>query len=124
MPLFVPHNKQNKSHIEHKVISKRDEEKNKNIFNEQHKVREMLNRNLQYRNDFLRSQRILNYQYEKNRLIGLEAKVIGNLRYYAPPIRNDEYPDSTNRLEQLEKKMSQDLIKKVDPICTIHDIIN
>ena len=101
IPSLKPFNKQNKSHIEHKVITKRDEERIKNIISEQPKMRKMLNENLQYRNDFLRSQRIMNFQFEKNKLIALEAKVVPNLRYYAPPIKLDDYPDAPNRLQQL-----------------------
>ena len=71
----------------------------------------MLVENLQYRNDFLRSQRIMNFQFEKNKL-ALEAKANPNLRYYAPPIKLDDYPDAPNRLEQSEKKMKEDLIRK------------
>ena len=72
----------------------------------------MLNKSLQYRNDFLRSQRILNFQFEK---IALEAKVAQNLKFYAPPIKLDDYPDVPNRLEQLERKMKEDLISKSGP---------
>ena len=115
IPRFKPFNKQNKSHVEHKVITKRDEERIKNIMNEQPKVRKLLIENSQYRNDFLRSQRIMNFQFEKNRLIALEAQVIPNLRYYAPPIKLDDYPDAPNRLEQLERKMKEDLISKSGP---------
>ena len=107
IPRLKPFNKQSKSHVEHKVITKRDEERIKHIINEQPKVRNMLIENLQYRNDFLRSQRIMNFQFEKNRLIALEAQVIPNLRYYAPPIKLDDYPDAPNRLEQLERKMKE-----------------
>jgi hypothetical protein len=115
IPLLKPPNKKSKTHIEHQVISKRDEERIKNIHNEQHKIRDMLNKSLQYRNDFLRSQRILNFQYEKSKLIALENKVVPNLRYWAPPIRNDDYPDAKDRLEQLELKMKDDLIKRSGP---------
>ena len=83
--------------------------------NEQHKIRDMLNNSLQYRNDFLRSQRILNFQFEKSRLIALENKVIPNLRYWAPPIRNDDYPNAKDKLEQLEFKMEDDLIRRSGP---------
>jgi len=71
VPMFKPHTQKRKNKIEHQIMSKRDEERIKNVLNEQHKVREMLNRNLAYRNDFSRSQRILNYQAEKSRLQGL-----------------------------------------------------
>jgi len=95
--------------VEHKVISKRDEERIKHVLNEQHKVREMLNRSLEYRNSFLRSQRIANYQAEKSRLLGYESKVIGNIRFYAPPVGIDSFADSKNRLEQIERTMDADL---------------
>jgi hypothetical protein len=108
VPMFTPPPLKRSNHVEHKVISKRDEERIKNVLNEQHKVREMLNRNLEYRNSFLRSQRIVNYQAEKSRLQGLESKVIGNLRYYAPPVKIDEFADSESRLQQIEKKMNAD----------------
>ena len=49
VPMFTPHALKRKTNVEHKVISKRDEERIKNVLNEQHKVREMLNRNLAYR---------------------------------------------------------------------------
>ena len=52
----------------------------------------------------------MNFQFEKNRLIALEAQVIPNLRYYAPPIKLDDYPDAPNRLVQLERNMKEDLI--------------
>lgn len=115
IPMFTPHSLKRKTHVEHKVISKRDEERIKNVLNEQHKVRDMLNRNLAYRNDFLRSQRIMNFQAEKSRLQGLESTVIGNLRYYAPPVQIDDFPDAANRLDQLERKMNQDLIHRSGP---------
>ena len=108
VPMFTPPPLKRRTNAEHRVISKRDEERIKNVLNEQHKVREMLNRNLEYRNSFLRSQRIVNYQAEKSRLQGLESKVIGNLRYYAPPVKIDEFADSESRLQQIEKKMNAD----------------
>ena len=40
-------------------FSKRDKEKVKNMIKEQLKIRDMINTNLKYRNDFLRSQRIM-----------------------------------------------------------------
>jgi hypothetical protein len=113
--MFTPHSLKRKTNVEHKVISKRDEERIKNVLNEQHKVRDMLNRNLAYRNDFLRSQRIMNYQAEKSRLQSLERPVIGNLRYYAPPVKIDDFPDAASRLDQLERKMNQDLIHRSGP---------
>ena len=91
------------------MISKRDEERIKNVLKEQHEVREMLNRNLEYRNSFLRSQRIMNYQAEKSRLLGLESRVIGSIRYYAPPVKISEFANSQNRLEQIERQMNEDL---------------
>ena len=115
IPMFTPHSLKRQTNVEHKVISKRDEERIKNELNEQHKVRDMLNRNLAYRNDFLRSQRIMNYQAEKSRLQGLESRVIGGLRYYAPPVKIDDFPDAENRLVQLERKMNQDLIHRSGP---------
>ena len=115
VPMFTPHSLKRNNHVEHKVISKRDEERIKNMLNEQHKVRDMVNRNLQYRNDFLRSQRIINYQAEKSRLQGLEAGVIGNLRYYAPPVKIDDFSHAAHRLDQLEKKMNQDMIHRGGP---------
>lgn len=118
--LFKPHALKSKSNIEHKVISKRDEEKIKNIIKEQPKVREMINTSLQHRNDFLRSQKIINYQYEKSRLQGLESRVVGNLRYYAPPIKIDDFPTNANdpeynRMKQLDRIMDQELIKHKGP---------
>ena len=110
--MVKPPNKKRKSHIEHQVISKRDEERIKNIHNEQLKIRDMLSKSLQYRNDFLRSQRILNFQYEKSRLIALENKVIPILGYWVPSIRNYDYPDAKDKLEQKELKMKDDLIRK------------
>ena len=70
----------------------------------------MLNKNLQYRNDFLRSQRIINYNYEKSRLIGLENNVIRGLRFYAPPVKLDDFADSQDRKQQLDRKMEQEFI--------------
>jgi len=113
--MFTPHSLKRKTHVEHKVISKRDEERIKNISREEPKVREMLNRNIEYRDNFLRSQRIMNYQAEKSRLIGVESNIIGNLRFYAPPVGLDDYPDSKDRLDQLEKKMKIDMIHKNSP---------
>jgi hypothetical protein len=115
VPMLTPNTMKKKTHMEHKVISKRDEERIKNIHNEQHKVIEMLNRNLEYRNNFLRSQRIMNYNAEKSRLIGLESQIIGNLRYYAPPVGLDDFPKSKNRLDQLEKKMDADILDPKGP---------
>ena len=87
VPMFTPHSLKRKTQIEHKVISKRDEEKIKNIRREESKVREMLNQNIEFRNDFLQSQRSMNYQAEKSRLIGVESQIIGNPRCYAPPVK-------------------------------------
>jgi hypothetical protein len=109
VPMFTPPPLKRRTNAEHKVISKRDEEKLKNVMNEQHKVREMLNRNLEYRNSFLRSQRIMNYQAEKSRLLGLESKVIGNIRFYAPPVGIASFADSKNRREQIDKQMAADV---------------
>jgi len=120
VPMLTPNTMKKKTHMEHKVISKRDEERIKNIRNEQHKVIEMLNRNLEYRNNFLRSQRIMNYNAEKSRLVGLESQIIGNLRYYAPPVGLDDFPNSKNRLDQLEKKMDADMIHKNSPDFFFH----
>ena len=106
--MFTPPPLKRRTRVEHKVISTWDEERIKNGLNEQHKVSEMLNRNLEYRNSFLRSQRIVNYQADKSRLQGLESKVIGNQRYYAPPVKIDEFADSESRLQQIEKKMNAD----------------
>ena len=100
--------------MDYKIISKRDEEKIKNIIAEQPKIKEMINRNLQYREDFLRSQRITNYQYEKSRFIGLENRMIGGLRYYAPTIKLDDFPDSENRRQQLYRTHEEDLIRPYD----------
>jgi hypothetical protein len=107
--MFTPPPLKRSNHVEHKVISKRDDERIKNVLNEQHKVREMLNRNLEHRSRFLRSQRIMNYQAEKSRLLGLESKVIGNIRFYAPPVGIDDFADSENRLQQIERQMDSDL---------------
>jgi len=115
VPMFTPHSLERKTQIEHKVISKRDEEKIKNIRREESKVREMLNQNIEFKNDFVRSQRIMNYQAEKSRLIGVECQIIGNLRFYAPPVKLDDFPDSKDRLDQLEKKMNIDMIHKNNP---------
>ena len=70
----------------------------------------MLNKNLQYRDDFLRSQRIINYNYEKSRLIGLENNVIRGLRFYAPPVKLDDFADAEDRKQQLDRKMEQEFI--------------
>ena len=70
----------------------------------------MLNKNLQYRDDFLRSQRIINYNYEKSRLIGLENNVIRGLRFYAPRVKLDDFANSRNRKQQLDRKMEQEFI--------------
>jgi len=105
------------------LLSNRDEEKIRNMINEQRKVRDMLNRNLSYRNDFLRAQRIRNFQYEKSRLIGLESGVIGNLRF-APSVKFDDFPDAPNRFEQLERKMNQDLIVRGGPDSYVSSFLN
>ena len=52
---FGPKKTNMNSSAEYKIISKGDEEKIKNIITEQPQIREMLNNNLQYRDDFLRS---------------------------------------------------------------------
>ena len=70
--------------VEFQITSKRDEERIKNIIREQPKVADMLNSSITRRNNFLKAQRIANYQNEKSRLIGLESQLIGPLRYYAP----------------------------------------
>ena len=107
---FGPKKTNVKSSAEYKIISKRDEEKIKNIISEQPKIREMLNKNLQYRDDFLRSQRIINYNYDQSRLIGLENNVIRGLRFYAPPVKLDDFADSRDRKQQLDRKMEQEFI--------------
>jgi hypothetical protein len=107
--MFTPPPLKRRTNAEHKVISKRDEERMKNVLKEQHEVREMLNRNLEYRNSFLRSQRIMNYQAEKSRLLGLESRVIGSIRYYAPPVKIGEFGDSEDRLQQIERQMDATL---------------
>ena len=109
VPMFTPPPQKRRTHVEHKVISKRDEERIKHVLEEQPKILEMLNRNLEYRNNFLRSQRIMNYQAEKSRLQGLEDKIIWPLRYYAPPVKIDDFPDSWGRMEQIQSKMDADL---------------
>ena len=110
VPMFTPPPQKRRTHVEHKVISKRDEERIKHVLKEQPKILEMLNRNLDYRNSFLRSQRIMNYQAEKSRLQGLEDKNIWPLRYYAPPVKIDDFPDSWGRMEQIQSKMDADLV--------------
>ena len=70
----------------------------------------MLSRNLQYRDDFFSSQRIINYQYEKSRLIGLENRIIGGLRNHAPTIKLDDFPDSENRRQQIYRTHEEELI--------------
>ena len=107
--MFTPPTLKRRTNAEHKVISKRDEERIKNVLKEQHEVREMLNRSLEYRNSFLRSQRIMNYQAEKSRLLGYESRVINNIRFYAPPVKISEFANSQNRLEQIERQMDEDL---------------
>ena len=57
----------------------------------------------------------MNYQAEKSRLIGVESQIIGNLRFYAPPVKLDDFSDSKDRLDQLEKKMNVDMIHKNSP---------
>ena len=108
--MFTPPPQKRRTHVEHKVISKRDEERIKHVLKEQPKILEMLNRNLEYRNSFLRSQRIMNYKAEKSRLQGLEDKIIWPLRYYAPPVKFDDFPDSWGRMEQIQSKMDADLV--------------
>ena len=49
---FLAMKSKKKSNVEQKIISKRDEEKIKNIIKEQPKIRQMLNANLENRNDF------------------------------------------------------------------------
>ena len=116
VPMFLPPPLRKRTNVEHKVITRRDEERIKNMLKEQHKVREMLNRNLAYRNDFLRSQRIRNYQAEKSMLIGLESQQIGNLRYYAPPVRIDSFADnSKHSLDQINAQMKQDMLHRMGP---------
>ena len=116
VPMCLPPPLKKRTNVEHKVISKRDEERSKNMLNEQHKVREMLNRNLQYGNDFLRSQRIRNYQAEKSRLMGLDSQQIGNLRYYPAPVKIDSFAEgSEHRLDQLNAQMNQDMLHKMGP---------
>ena len=115
VPMFTPPPLKRKTNAEHKVISKRDEERIKHVLSEQHKVRDMLNRNLEYRNNFLRSQRIMNYQAEKSRLQGLETRVIGNIRYYQPPVRIAEFADSENRRQQIDRQMDADMINSNSP---------
>jgi len=109
VPMFTPPTLKRRTNAEHKVISKRDEERMNNVLKEQHEVREMLNRSLEYRNSFLRSQRIMNYQAEKARLLAYESRVINNIRFYAPPVKISEFANSQNRLEQIERQMNEDL---------------
>jgi len=71
----------------------------------------MLNANLENRNDFLRTQRLINYSYEKSRLIGVENTMIGSVRFYkSPTLRADDYDDEESRLKQIEKLAERDLL--------------
>ena len=91
-------------------FSKRDEEKVKNMIKEQPKIRDMINTNLQYRNDFLRSQRILNYEMQKSRLVGLEGTLVNAVRYYRPPaVRLGDFPDSPDRMNQIINQQQVDI---------------
>ena len=91
-------------------FSKRDEEKVKNMIKEQPKIRDMINTNLQYRNDFLRSQRIMSYEMEKSRLIGLEGRLVGAVRYYRPPaVQLGDFPDSPDRMRQIINQSQMDI---------------
>jgi hypothetical protein len=91
-------------------FSKRDEEKVKNMIREQPKIRDMINTNLQYRNDFLRSQRMMNYEMEKSRLMGLEGRLVGAVRYYRPPaVRMADFPDAPDRMNQIINQQDVDI---------------
>jgi aspartyl aminopeptidase len=91
-------------------FSKRDEEKVKNMIKEQPKIRDMINTNLQYRNDFLRSQRIISYDLEKSRLIGLEGGLVGAVRYYRPPaVRLEDFADAPDRMNQIINQQAVDI---------------
>lgn len=106
--LAYAHNKP-KSNVEHRHISKRDEERIKNMIREQPKVREMLNKNLQYRDDFLRSQKLINYKMEKSRLMAIENEVIGNLRYV---VRGDNFRKSLDRMQQVDELINDEVISQ------------
>jgi hypothetical protein len=43
-------------------------------------------------------------------LIGLENNVIRGLRLYAPPVKLDDFADSRDRKQQLDRKMEQEFI--------------
>ena len=91
-------------------FSKRDEEKVKNMIKEQPKIRDMINTNMQYRNDFLRSQRLMSYDMEKSRLMGLEGQLIGAVRYYRPPaVRLGDFGDAPDRMSQIINQEAVDI---------------
>ena len=80
------------------------------MIREQPKIRDMINTNLQYRNDFLGSQRIMSYEMEKSRLMGLEGRLIGAVRYYRPPaVRLGDFGDAPDRMNQIINQQDVDI---------------
>ena len=74
--------KDSKSNKEMRVISKRDEERIKSIIREEPKIQKLMHDRVDYRNNFLKSQKLINYSHEISRLQGLEGKIINNVRYH------------------------------------------
>lgn len=93
--------------IQNQLMSQYDEFKMMNIIKEAPKLLD-LHQNIAIRNDFLKAQKITNYQYEMERLRNIEKTIIPTLRYF-PASKGGSYPDSSNRMEQLQLQINENI---------------
>lgn len=88
-----------------KTPSKQEEQQMKRIIKERHKIHNMLNEDLQFRENYLRAQHLTNAHMERSRLLGLQGRVMYNLRDVAPPVTLHARPDATDRLDQINQEI-------------------
>lgn len=89
------------------ILNQQDEFKLKNMMRETPKLLFEKQQSIAIRNDFLKSQKIVNYQNEITRLTNIEKSVIPNLRF--PPSRGGSYGDSGDRIEQLQRQINENI---------------
>ena len=68
-----------------------------NAMKEQTKIKDYQTQSIQYRDDYIRAQNIINRHMERSRLMGLHGRVIGNLRYMPAPVRSESHSDAPHR---------------------------
>ena len=101
----VPWHKPNPpmNNMEVRVVTKGDEEKIKNILKEQPKLRQLITERIDLRNNFLKSQKLASYRNEISRLIGIEDRLVTDLRYATRqyrPVRLRELQEHRDRLNE------------------------